>query len=282
MDGLGARGHGGASAPGDREAEALVERLEPVGELELVALGSAEELDAPRALGRRGPDRLERRDLARRPAGERGVERELVEVHAAVEQEEVVAGDGAAGDPQQRDPRHPERQRRQRRAVERAPGGRREARGLRPVAPAGGVQPERLLERRGELVEVARDLERDRRRSPRAGVAGGGAGCGASPTSWRGTPRPNSARGPSPAPRRGRSASGAPRPRRRRGDSAAGGRRGRRSRRRSRPPARAAERPSTDPRRPPRARRRARPRRRRGSARRAARGGARRTAAARR
>ena len=153
-----------AVAPAQRrlQPEPLVQRLEPVGELELVALGAAEELDPPRALRGGRLDRVERRDLARGPAGEQRVERQLVEVHAVPEQEVVVAGHRLAVDPQQPDPRDAQRrQRHQRGAVELLPDRGREARRLRQVAPARLVQLERLLERRGELLQIARDLERD-------------------------------------------------------------------------------------------------------------------------
>src|SRR5439155_3837397 len=54
-----------------REAESLVERLEPVCELELEALVAAEELDAAKPLVRRRLDRVEGVDESRREARER-------------------------------------------------------------------------------------------------------------------------------------------------------------------------------------------------------------------
>ena len=66
------------------EADSLVERLEPVGQLELVALVAAEELDARQPVLRGDAERLERRDDARRAARERRVERQAVDEHRAV------------------------------------------------------------------------------------------------------------------------------------------------------------------------------------------------------
>jgi len=148
--------------PCRRQPEALVERLDAVGELELVALGAAEELHPGGTVGGRRGQRVERGDLARRPAREGRVERQLVEVHAVAESEEVVAGHRAAGYAQQRDPRHARRsERAQRRAVEGPAGRGREAGRLRPILPARGVQAEGLLQRGRQRVRLAGDLERD-------------------------------------------------------------------------------------------------------------------------
>src|SRR5919109_5612346 len=86
-------GDGGSSLYRPREPEAVVERLEVVAELELVALCAAEELDPGDALGGSGLDRVERVDLPRREPRERGVERDPVNEHPALECEVVVEGD---------------------------------------------------------------------------------------------------------------------------------------------------------------------------------------------
>src|SRR5947209_6895117 len=63
-----------AAASASRQSETLVQRLQVVGEFELVALDAPEELDSPDTLGGSGLDRIERIYEAGREARVRGVE----------------------------------------------------------------------------------------------------------------------------------------------------------------------------------------------------------------
>src|SRR5918999_2460995 len=108
------------------EAEGFVERLQPVRELELVALGAAEELDPRRALGRGDFDRIERVHGAGREPADARVERDPVDVHPALEREVVVERDRPAVDLQRDDPRYVQRSERSRgRVIEPPPRRRR-------------------------------------------------------------------------------------------------------------------------------------------------------------
>src|ERR671925_789756 len=155
-------GDGGSALHRPREAEAVVERLEVVAELELVALCAAEELDPGDALGSSRLDCVERVDLPRREPRERGVERDPVHEHPALEREVVVEGDRPPVDPHQHDPRNAEWGERADQCMVEAPaGGPREPPTVGPSLPAELVKREGVFERGVELVPRPRDLNLD-------------------------------------------------------------------------------------------------------------------------
>ena len=71
------------------QPERVPERLEAVGELDLVALAPTEELDPLQALVARRLDRVERVDEPGRAARVGGIEREPMDVHRPLEREVV-------------------------------------------------------------------------------------------------------------------------------------------------------------------------------------------------
>jgi hypothetical protein len=135
------------------QTEAFVEGLEPVGELELVAIRAAEELDSVRTLGDCNLDRVERVEPARRIVGSRRVEADSVDVHAPLEREEVVERDWTSVDLQGDDPWHVDvGEREDRSTVETPSGWRRETRAVGAAVPAERVQLEGVLESGCQLV----------------------------------------------------------------------------------------------------------------------------------
>src|SRR3954451_7084386 len=143
-----------------READALVQRLEPVGQLDLVALSATEELDAHGALLGRSFDRVQRCDEPRREPAERRVEREAMHVHAALEEDVVVERGGTPGHLEREDSRAIELgETSEGVSVECLADRRRELGAVRPVFPAEVVEPERDLEVTRELVGLPRDAD---------------------------------------------------------------------------------------------------------------------------
>ncbi len=145
------------------EPDRLRERLEPVRELDLVALGAAEKLDPPQAQLRSCPQRLEGRDEPGRVARQRRVEPEAVADHHAVQGEDVVKGGRPSVDAHQDDADEVCVGKTARRgAVELAAGLGPERRAVRSSAPAELMQLERLLERRLDFLGRTADHELDR------------------------------------------------------------------------------------------------------------------------
>ena len=193
------------AAHGAREADRLVDRLEPVREVDLVALGAAQELDPRRALLGGPGDRVEGVEEPGRNAAVGGIEREPVAVHPPLEVEEVVEGDRATVDLEGDDPgdvglREPA----DRCPVEALPRLGREVRAVRAAFPAEVVERECVLQRCQELVLRPRELGLDapdlRELAPPSAVQAAGLGV----TCGRGTRRPTCRRGRARATRRAR------------------------------------------------------------------------------
>jgi hypothetical protein len=131
-----------------------------IGELELVALRAAEELDARHALCGSDLDRVQGVDQARREPSEGRVERDPVDIHPALEHEVVVEGDGPAVDLQGHDPRNVERHERPDDRVMEIPAHRRgEPGAVGSTVPAERMQREGVFERALELVRRSGDLD---------------------------------------------------------------------------------------------------------------------------
>src|SRR3954451_2351635 len=156
------RRDGRAASRAARKAEPEVERLEPVGELDLVPLGAAEELRPGRALPSCEPQRVERVHDPGRKTAVGGIEREPVQVHLPLEHEVPAEGDRPATDLRHHDPGRVDlRESLDDGAGELLPGGRHEPGAVRAALPAQLVQAESVLEHGFELIERLRMDELD-------------------------------------------------------------------------------------------------------------------------